>query len=80
MIRAPRSSSRLDLLEHVAGQKDLIGEAHRVLAPRGVLFLATPNRWSLAPESHVKVWGLGFLPRAWRAPALGFRPRDHHRQ
>ena len=62
----------IDLLEHVAGQKDLICEAHRVLAPSGVLFLATPNRWSLAPESHVKVWGLGFLPRAWRDPVVRF--------
>ena len=30
------------------------------------MFLATPNRWSLTPEPHVNVWGVGFLPRAWR--------------
>lgn len=61
-----------DVLEHVPGQEELICEAHRVLAPGGILFLATPNRWSLAPETHVKVWGLGFLPKAWRDPVVRF--------
>jgi SAM-dependent methyltransferase len=41
-------------------------EAYRVLAPGGAIFLATPNRWSLTPEPHVNVWGVGFLPTAWR--------------
>jgi hypothetical protein len=29
-----------------------------------MLFLATPNRYSLALEPHVRLWGVGFLPRA----------------
>lgn len=57
-----------DVIEHTPKQSELVREAHRVLADGGALFLATPNRWSLAPETHVKVWGVGFLPRAWRAP------------
>ncbi|MDE3090709.1 MAG: class I SAM-dependent methyltransferase, partial [Chloroflexota bacterium] len=57
-----------DVIEHTPKQVELMREAHRVLASDGALFLATPNRWSLAPEPHVKVWGVGFLPKAWRAP------------
>jgi hypothetical protein len=34
-----------------------------VPAPRGILFLATPNRFSLSLEPHVRLWGIGFLPR-----------------
>jgi SAM-dependent methyltransferase len=57
-----------DVIEHVADQDRTLAEAHRVLAPGGRLFLAVPNRFSLAPEPHVQVWGVGFLPRRWMAP------------
>jgi len=57
-----------DVIEHVHEQLEVMREAHRVLAPGGALFLATPNRWSLTPEPHVNLWGVGFLPKAWRAP------------
>jgi len=54
-----------DLIEHVGDQAATLSEAHRVLRPGGRLFLASPNRFSLAPEPHVQVWGVGFLPRRW---------------
>jgi SAM-dependent methyltransferase len=54
-----------DVIEHVADQASTLAEAHRVLRPGGRLFLASPNRFSLAPEPHVQVWGVGFLPRSW---------------
>ena len=54
-----------DVIEHVTDQAATLGEAHRLLEPWGRLFLATPNRFSLAPEPHVQVWGVGFLPRRW---------------
>lgn len=54
-----------DVIEHVGDQAATLAEAHRVLKPWGRLFLATPNRFSLAPEPHVQVWGVGFLPRRW---------------
>jgi SAM-dependent methyltransferase len=54
-----------DVIEHVADQGATLAEAHRVLQPGGRLFLASPNRFSLAPEPHVEVWGVGFLPRSW---------------
>jgi SAM-dependent methyltransferase len=57
-----------DVIEHVGDQDRTLAEAHRVLAPGGRLFLAAPNRFSLAPEPHVQVWGVGFLPRRWMAP------------
>jgi SAM-dependent methyltransferase len=57
-----------DVIEHVADQAATLSEAHRVLVPGGRLFLAAPNRFSLAPEPHVGVWGVGFLPRRWMAP------------
>ena len=56
-----------DVIEHVGDQGATLLEAHRVLRPGGRLFLASPNRYSLAPEPHVQVWGVGFLPRNWMA-------------
>lgn len=55
-----------DVIEHVEDPVQVMCEAHRVLVPGGAVFLATPNRWSLTPEPHVNVWGVGFLPKAWR--------------
>ncbi len=40
-----------------------IEEAHRVLKPNGVFFATTWNRLALAPEPHVRLWGVGWLPR-----------------
>lgn len=56
-----------DVIEHVGDQAATLAEAHRVLRPGGRLFLASPNRYSLAAEPHVGVWGVGFLPRRWMA-------------
>ncbi len=57
-----------DVIEHVADQGATLAEAYRVLRPGGRLFLASPNRFSLALEPHVQVWGVGFLPRRWMIP------------
>lgn len=57
-----------DVIEHVTDQSATLAEAHRVLVQGGGLFLASPNRFSLAPEPHVQVWGVGFLPRRWMEP------------
>jgi SAM-dependent methyltransferase len=53
-----------DVIEHVVDQQRTLDEAYRVLAPGGRFWMTTPNRYSLAPEPHVGVWGVGFLPRA----------------
>lgn len=51
-----------NVLEHTAQQQQLTGEAHRVLKPAGVFFTTTWNRLSPAPEPHVRLWGVGWLP------------------
>jgi ubiquinone/menaquinone biosynthesis C-methylase UbiE/uncharacterized protein YbaR (Trm112 family) len=54
-----------DVLDHVEDQAAALAECHRVARRDGALFMVTPNRFSLAPEPHVRVWGVGFLPRRW---------------
>ncbi|MGE3819302.1 MAG: class I SAM-dependent methyltransferase [Isosphaeraceae bacterium] len=62
-----------DVIEHVSDQAATLAEAHRTLREGGRLFLASPNRFSLAPEPHVQVWGVGYLPRRWMAPYVRWR-------
>lgn len=52
-----------DVFEHLADQPATLAETHRILVPGGKLFLSSPNRHSLSLEPHVKVWGVGYLPR-----------------
>ena len=52
-----------NVLEHTAQPQQLIEEAHRVMKPGGVFFATTWNRLALAPEPHLRLWGVGWLPR-----------------
>jgi 2-polyprenyl-3-methyl-5-hydroxy-6-metoxy-1,4-benzoquinol methylase len=52
-----------DVIEHAASQRDFVAGCARMLKPGGILFLATPNRFSLGLEPHVRLWGVGLLPR-----------------
>lgn len=52
-----------DLLEHVDEPAKTVSEIGRVLQPGGRALFTTPNRYSLTPEPHVGIWGLGYLPR-----------------
>jgi ubiquinone/menaquinone biosynthesis C-methylase UbiE len=52
-----------DVIEHVQSPQRVVAEAARVLRAGGLLFLATPNRYSLGLEPHVRLWGVGYLPR-----------------
>jgi SAM-dependent methyltransferase len=61
-----------DVFEHVADQAATLAEAFRALRPGGRAFFASPNRYSLGPEPHVQLWGVGFLPRAWMGPYVRF--------
>lgn len=56
-----------DLLEHVVDPSEVLAECRRVVAPRGCCYLSTNNRYSLAPEPHVQLWGVGFLARGLQA-------------
>lgn len=51
------------LLEHVPDAARVLGEFARVQRPTGRTIVWTSNRFSLAPEPHVRIWGVGFLPR-----------------
>lgn len=63
----------LDVIEHVGDQGRYVREMARVLRPGGHYALVTPNRYSLAPEPHVGVWGVGYLPRRLQAPWVRLR-------
>ena len=51
------------LLEHVPHARLALAESFRVQRPTGRTIVWTSNRYSLASEPHVRVWGVGFLPR-----------------
>lgn len=52
-----------DVIEHVPDPAALVAAAYRVIRPGGALWLSTPNRFSISPEPHVGLWGVGYLPR-----------------
>ena len=63
----------LDVIEHVNHQDVYLKEIDRVTATGGALALSMPNRFSLTPEPHVFVWGVGWLPRAYQARFVHWR-------
>lgn len=63
----------LDVIEHVAEPAIVLRELDRVIQPGGWLAMTTPNRFSLAAEPHVSVWGVGWLPRAWQSRYVSWR-------
>ena len=68
-----------DSIEHVSNVRETLDEARRVLKPGGHMALSTPNRFSLAAEPHVFVWGVGWLPRSWQIAYVRWRSQqDYH--
>jgi len=67
-----------DLLEHVEDPRVVVRAAERICSGR--LYLASNNRWSLAPEPHVRLLGVGWLPRSWQSGYVqAFRGHDYSR-
>lgn len=63
-----------DVLDHTRDQESFAREGGRVLRRQtGVLYLSTPNRYSLGPDPHVWVWGVGFLPPRFRDAYVRWR-------
>src|SRR5207253_3900557 len=75
----PFSRGRFDtvtavsLLEHAGDAPAILNECARVTKNGGRTFILTTNRFSIAPEPHVRVWGVGFLPRRWMPAYVKWR-------
>lgn len=61
------------LLEQVPSARAALGEFARVQKPDGRTIVWTSNRFSLAPEPHVRIWGVGFLPRRYMPAFVQWR-------
>jgi SAM-dependent methyltransferase len=60
------------VIEHVGdagAQHRHLAEIRRVLKPKGVGYLAVPNRWMLV-EPHYRLIFLSWWPHSWRTPYL----------
>lgn len=68
----------LDVIEHVANPVHFLREIDRVVAHNGGLAFSSPNRFSLAAEPHVFVWGVGWLPRRWQGAYVQWRTGRHY--
>jgi len=55
-----------NVIEHVSDQGRMIAEANRVIHPNGLLFMVSPNRFSLYFEPHFRLPGYGFIPEPIR--------------
>lgn len=73
--------TNISLLEHTATAATIVMECGRVAKENGAVFFLTTNRFSLGPEPHVRIWGLGFVPRKWMPAVVKWlrnRPYDKH--
>jgi SAM-dependent methyltransferase len=52
-------------LEHCRDAGAVLAESARTLRAGGFAHVRTVNRFTLLPEPHVGVWGVGFVPRPW---------------
>lgn len=70
----------VEVLEHAADPRGLLNtcllHAER---PDARAALITANRFSIAPEPGVRVWGVGFLPRRLAAPYVELRRHTSYR-
>lgn len=70
----------LDLIEHVESQPAVVAEGYRILEPGGIFWFSSPNRYFLyGPEWHVRVWGVGFVPRRWQNAYVKLRKGVEYR-
>ncbi|HEX7254120.1 MAG TPA: methyltransferase domain-containing protein, partial [Thermoanaerobaculia bacterium] len=66
------------LLEHVADPARAIESAARVLASGGTMGIEVFQRWTPAPEPHVGLWGVAWLPRRAQRPYVRWRTGDDY--
>ena len=80
--RLPWAGGRFDavvadsVLEHLDDPARALREWARVLRPGGRLLVWSPNRYTLTPDPHVGLWGVGWLPRPLVPAYLRLRGRE----
>lgn len=60
-------------LEFTRDSDKVMSECARVLRNCGSLFMSTVNRYSIAQNPYVYLWGVGLLPRGWQARYVRWR-------
>ncbi len=68
-----------DLIEHLREPATAIAEARRVSIANAQHVYSTNNRYCPLSDPHVKIWGVGYLPRHWQADYVAFRRKDLRR-
>ena len=69
-------------VEHLGEADTMLRETRRVLRRGGDLHVRTVNRYSVLPEPHVNVWGVGYVPRRLADRYVQWRSGqryEHHR-
>ena len=80
----PFSSGRFDAvtcvetLEHATDPRGLLHACRTAVRPGGTVYLVTANRFTLAPEPSVGLWGVGWLPRRLAVPYVARRRRTRY--
>ncbi len=59
-----------DVIEHVRDPQQLLAQAASQLPAGGRMWLSASNRYCLGPHPLTRIWGIGYLPRAWRRRVL----------
>lgn len=57
----------MESLEHTPDAQALLQSCLLSVRPGGHVYVVTANRFSLAPDPAVGLWGLGYMPRRWSA-------------
>jgi len=68
-----------DVVEHFKDPAAALAETRRVSAADAPALYTTNNRYSPLPEPHVRMWGVGYLPRRRQAEYVAWRRQDLHR-
>lgn len=53
----------IETVEHTSSARDLVQGVLRATTPEGCAYIVTANRFSVAPEPTVGLFGVGYLPR-----------------